>query len=389
MPAHQLTALAGALATGTVVAAAALLGAAPAAAPAPIAVVAPDLTLTAVPTFEQSLKVLLDTMLGIGDKTLGDLVDPHNDATVEHALNGWTVDVGGTATPLGLSADVSLLFQALSLDDISFSALLGPVVPADKLSELLGAGGPLESLGSASLDSLTAGFGGINQPLASFLDQSGIGGATVGQIFDGLGYGQGKTMDDLLAGLGWGGNWQRLEGFFPMLGLQPTTGALDGIAKLTGNTITATTSLNDLFGTGGLLEKIGDIHVNTLVGLPDNETLLNLLTGLRWGDATSTETWGDLTLAQILGWLTFDPSKSLAWNLGNLPISLDGSTDLGTASLGSFLTALMPADLITGTAVGGVDTDTTLGDYLDSLFGSSMTLDGFLGLDGVDISEWS
>lgn len=368
----RVSTTAGAFAVSAVVAGTSIFGGSAAIAAAPASLVTQvqqDITLTAVPTFAQSLLYLLDDMLQIGNKTLGDLFDPDNDTTLEYLFG---------ISSLSISSDMSTVFNALGLDDVSFGSLLGPLVPTDTLGELLGAGGAMEALGAQTLNDLFGSFGGVNQSLADLIHSIGLGTTTVGELLQDLGISSGATMDDLLDAVG----LIRLDGLLPLMGLTATTDALVGIAKLTGSAITGTTTLDSLFGTGGLLNSIGGLSLAQMLGISNGETLVEAINGLKWG----TGTLGDQTLADVLGWLNLDPSQSLAENLSGLPISLDGSADLGTASLGSFLTSLMnPAD-VTGTADPVVTTSTTLADYLDSLFGAGMTLDDFLGLG--DVTPW-
>jgi hypothetical protein len=322
------------------------------------------------PTFQQSMVFLLNNMLGIGTKTPGQLFDPNNTTTLDSLLGG---------SSLSHSSTIGDLFNALGLQNINLSAVLFGLNPSDTLTALMTTG-PLGSLGGLTLNGILTGTGGtgplpdgVATTVLQLVDKVGMGTMTLPELLGMLGIQSGATMDNLFTGLGIGG----LEGFLPLMGLAPGTDLVVGIDKLTGGALGATTTLDGLMGSGGLLSTVGTMTLGQLLGVSSTDTLATIVGNVHWTDPgnASITNLGQVSLADILGWLTLDPSKSIAWNLDQLPMGLGGATTLGASSLASFLQLLEVNP--TGTAADGVTHDalvngtTTVQDFLDSMLTSS------------------
>lgn len=324
-----------------------------------------------IPDFDQSTKFLLDAMLGIGGKTLPQLLDPNGTTTLESLLGGSGLTLATTG-----GSTMTDVFDKLGLDDIQMSSVMGllGLQPGDSFGSALGAGGALEGLGSLKLADLIGGLAGGGDgsalKIVDLVDAMGMGSQTLSGLLSQAGVG--SSMGDLFTALGIPG----LQGFLPLLGLtttDPVTDLLNGIGM--GG------SLDTLLGTGGMLSSIGGMTLGTLLGFDSNTELGTVLGGLQFEDPANPGSYiplSQFTFTQLLGEIQLNPNDNLATVLGNLPLGLGGA-DLGATSLAGFL------GVIDG---GTVDTNTTVTAFLTGAQMATLDIDHWLGLDGVDISNW-
>lgn len=346
-----------------------------------VGILLPPTDPTLIPSFTQSLKFLMDAMLGIGNKTLPGLVDPDGTTTLESLLGGSNLSLASGGSSM---TDV---FNQMGLDDVTLGQVLGLLgidAPAtDTMADLMGAGGALEGIGGLSLNDLLGGLGGMSDvtTVAGLVDALGMGTKTVGDLLGQVGFGSTSTMGDLFTQLGIPG----LQGFLPMLGASNTTVVGDFLTTL--GLDPSTTTLDDLLnpavaGGGawdGLLSSVGGMTLGTLMGFDATTTLGGVINGLHF-DLNGTDTaLGDFTFTELLGQIQLNPTDSLATVLGNLPLGLNGAT-LGDTSLAGLL----------GVMDGGtVDDTTTLTAFLTGAQMDQLTLDDWIGLgSAVDISNW-
>ncbi|HEU4361491.1 MAG TPA: hypothetical protein VFR27_08260, partial [Mycobacterium sp.] len=212
--------------------------------------------------------------------------------------------------------------------------------------------------------------------LAALIDDWGMGSTTVGTLLTELGVGNGITVDGLMTGL----NLGQLEGFLPLVGLTPTTPVWSALATLTGSSITSTTTLDNLLGSGGLLASIGAMTLGKLLGFSDVTTISGVLNGLTFNLAGTPTALGDFTIAELLGQVQLTPDESLAQMLGSLPLGTGGAANLGTTTLAGFLSVLDAGNPVTDT--------TTITEFLDNAGLGTQSIDSLLNLAGVDISNW-
>lgn len=344
----------------------------------------PDSDYSIIPSFAQSLKFLMDALLKIGPLTLPGVIDPDNNVTLQSLLTPSNLQLDG-ATP----STMTDLFDQLGLDNIQLSTVLGllGVAPTDTFGDLLGPGGELAGLGGVTLNTLLGGAGASDATTIDGLvgllgmDQTPIV-TLVGQLLPG----GVTTMGGLFEQLGIAG----LQGFLPIMGSSTTQSIADFLAMIGfGPTIT----LGGLLGSGGMLEAVGDMSLGQLLGFDDTTTLGGVLTGMVSNIANPDYnpadplgptnmpflSLGELSVTQLLGEVQLNPTDSLSEVLSQLPLGLNDAP-LGDTTLAEFLGLMAP-----GTTI---DSTTTITGFLDGAGMGTLTLDDWLGLGGVDISNW-
>lgn len=359
-----------------------------------------DVTLTAnilipptdpflIPDFAQSMKFLMDALLKIGPATLPQLIDPNDSVTLQSLLtpSNLYIDTVGTNGP----SDMTDVFNQLGLDNIQLATVLGLLgisnPDSDTFGDLLGAGGPLAGLGELHLNTLLAGAGASDATtIAALVDLLGMGDAPITGLVAQLLPGSVTTMGGLFGQLGIAG----LQGFLPILGSSHDQSINDFLAMLGfGPTVT----VGDLLGTGGMLASVGDMTLGQLLGFDTTTTFGGVLTGMSSNianpDFVPTDpigpgnlpflTLGDLSVTQLLGEVHLNPNDSLADVLGQLPLGLNDQP-LGDTSLADFLGQMVDN--------GPVTNASTISDFLTGAGMGSLTLDDWIGLGGVDISNW-
>lgn len=349
-----------------------------------------------LPNLQQMERFVLDALLGIGQQTLPEFMDPHGTTTLQTLFDGWgrlTSDnftLGGT-TP----STMTDVFNAMGLNNIDVSAIL-PLIgmtPSETVSSALTTAG----LDNVTLDDLFNGFNiSDSTTLATLVDDLGAGSMTVGTILTDLGVGNGVTLDNLMTGLALTSttNAGQLEGFLPLLGLTPTQSVWSALAELSGSHITSATTVSSLLDPGtpshtgeGLLGFIGGMTLGKALGFNVSTTVSSVLEGLKFDTPSGTlTTLGDFTLTQLLGQIQITPGESLSAVLSSLPLGTGDtpsgsvSTTLGTTTLASFLGVLDKGHT--------VDESTTITQFLDNAGMGSQSIDTLLDVQNVDISNW-
>lgn len=273
---------AGAVAAGTVVAGAAFLGAAPVGPLAPAELVGHvqrDVALAAVPTFNDSLKALLDA-LGIGQQQLNELIG--GQMTLGSLLDSLPGDLD-TSSPL------SALLAELNPGDTTLDQLSGGLLGEDVgalLSTMFIGNDPVSSL---DIDQLAAALLGADPGSTSIFD-----------LFDTFGLGQYAGFVDALCGFG-----------DVILGICTNhLSANDDVSELLSSllqTDTSATTVGDYLDNtditiGGTTIALSDAELGQLLGIPDvnvpwDDFLSNISTTGPLGTPTP---WGDETLAAVL-----------------------------------------------------------------------------------------
>ncbi|WP_142706705.1 hypothetical protein [Mycobacterium shimoidei] len=281
-PHPQLAMKAGAVAAGTVMAGAAFLGAAPAGPTASAGLVdhvQRDVAFAAAPTFNDSLKALLDA-LGIGQQQLNELIG--GQMTLGSLLGALPGD-------LDTSSQLRELLAELNPTDTTLDQISGGLLSEDVgalLSTMYIGNDPVSSL---DIDDLAAALLGADPSSTSILD-----------LFDAFGLGEFSGLVGGLCGFG-----------DVVLGicLDPLT-ADDDVSELLSSllqTDTSTTTLGDYLDNtditiGGITIALSDAEIGQLLGIPDvnvpwDDFLSNISTTGPLGTPTP---WGDETLAAVL-----------------------------------------------------------------------------------------
>lgn len=332
-------------------------------------VLLPPVDSTIIPDFDQSLKFLMDGMLGIGGKTLPGLIDPDGQTTLQSLLgaSGLYIDADGS----NAASTMTDVFNQVGLDGITLGQVLGLLgidnPDVDTLGQLMDTGGALAGIGGLTMDQLLGVVGpdGTATTISSLVTALGMGDKTIIDLGGSLLSG---NMGDMFTNLGIPG----LQGFLPLLGMS-TTDPVTGLFTTLGMDGT----LSTLLGTGGMLSSIGDMTLGKLLGIQDGAMTLGSVLGDMDFDGTKL---GDMTMTALLGEVQLDPTESLSAMLGGLEMGLGGATTLGTSSLADFLGLMAGGDTITNA--------TTLTGFLGGAGLDQLTLDDWMGLGTVDISNW-
>ncbi len=365
-----------ALAAATVVAGTSLLGVAPAL-PGPhapgharhgIALTAAGDAFAAAANsgFDQFLKFTLDYVFWVGQKTLPQLVT--------NPFTGTSASIGEVLGWLNLStqAPLSTVFTDLGLQNQT----IGGILQISGLPD----GATLDQalqhwkLADVTLNQLMGGLGvNAETTLAGLVDRLGVGGETLSQLIGQLGIASSAmTMDNLMTGLGVGG----LEGFLPLVGLQPTT-TLDVALSAMG--IETSLTLGEFLGRGGFASFIGSMTLGKVLGFTDTTTLQNVVDGLDYTVGGTTGKLGDATLEQLLNQLQISPGQPLDQLLSSLQIGADPTDTLGNQTVAQALDWFLGANQTAVPPPGVVDS-TQIGDYLIGIGLGTLTLDQLLGL---------
>lgn len=406
---------AGALAA-TAVIGAGLLGAAPAASAAgpagPAGTVHYDVALadlsgttTPTPTFDDSLKFLLDSF-GIGQKTLpqifagsgtvGDLLGasglsvstPLDTAGLFGALGLNNYTVGDILTDLGLNP------ATMSMDDVAAKFQMANV-PVDFFATPLGMPSTETTLGLAhrfsvahlTLDQMLqrVGFSG-NETLSQSVTQMNLQGSYINTLL-----GIGGLIGNMTCPVAVSGN-MTLDQFINCLtfdGTEPNgTGAnTHGSVHLTGNTTIEQILTQQHFYTTDALSNhtsriIGSWTLGEIFNFNSTTTIKQFIDNLHVNfgpvvslgngvDVTTLPTLGSKSLADFLTWINLAPNQTVANLLSNEIII--GGQPLNQFTIQDALNHLMLNPLAIGTSGSEVEDSTPLVDFLTGLGGPMAT----------------
>lgn len=319
-------------------------------------------------TFAGSLQWLLDNELKIGGTTLPDMIDKNSSIHLGTLLGG---------SGLGTSSTMTDVFDKLGLSGFQMGALMGGLglgtsTTVDGLLSKMG-------MGTMALDTLLKDLGftnGSHETVDQLLTMTGMQNMSVSQLLTAVGMPGTTTVDGLLTNMGLG----NLTGLLGAMGVTSSTN-LTNLIGLMGSGAGSLT-LGQLLGPAGsvagtgFLSTIGSMTFGQLLGFTSTTTLGSVVDGLHfstaWGSASDV---GEVTLKQLIGLVAITPSMTLSQLLGDLPLGVGSSTDLGHDTLGQFLTA-MTSDPNTMTVTDA----TSVHDLLTDIGLGSLSLDALIGL---------